>query len=365
MRDPRQKALARVLVEYSTRVRRGDIVLVKFTDGTPLEFVREIQAASLRRGAKYVRLDYANSDLALDFYRNASPSALGYFPAAELEFMKQVDVFIGLAAPLNSRVLAGVPGRALAARQRLLRPIQEERVNRTRWVVTRYPTQAQAQEAGMSLEDLEDFYFRCCNIDWERVKRRQAELVRILRRARQVRLLAPDTDLRFSLQGIGAISCHGERNMPDGEVFSAPVAGSVEGVIVFNTLCEAQGKQVLNPRLVFREGRVVETSAERGGKDLEVILDTDRGARVPGEFSFGLNPRIRRPLGNTLYDEKIMGSIHLALGSAYAECDNGNRSCLHWDLVRLMHDGEVKVDGKTLQRRGRFVPEVLRGLNRL
>jgi len=364
MRDPRQKKLAGILVDYSTRVRAGDIVFLRYGEGTPPEFVREIQARCLERGARYVRLDFVDSDLSRDYLRLASPAALKYFPRFELEFMKEVDVFIGVGAPLNSRVFAGIPGKVLAARSRLLRPIQDERVSRTRWVVTRYPTQGQAQEAGMSFSDFEEFYFRACNIDWARIRVKQAALARLLGRARHCRISAPDTDLSFSLEGMPAVSCHGERNMPDGEVFTAPVVGTVEGHIRFNTICDCAGQRVTNPRFEFRKGRVVKAEAEGGQSELDAVLATDSGARVPGEFSFGLNRRLTRPLGSTLFDEKIAGSIHLALGSAYEDCDNGNRSAIHWDMVRLMRDGEVYLDGKLVQRRGRFLPEKLRALNR-
>jgi len=365
MRDSRQRKLARILVEYSTGVASGDVVMLQYQTGTPVEFVREVQTAALRRGARCVRLVAVDEELEESFYRAASPAALAYFPKHELEFMESAQVYIGIGAPRNNRALGGVPAGTLGARQRLLRPILDRRVNHTRWVVTRYPTPAQAQDAGMSFADFEDFYFRACLIDWARIRERQEPLRRLLAAASEVAVKAPDTDLRFSVSGIGAVSCHGDRNMPDGEVYTAPVAGSVEGTIVFNTVCERQGRLVVNPRLVFRAGRVEDCGADRGAADLEAILSVDPGARVPGEFSFGLNRRIRRPTGNTLFDEKIAGSVHLALGSAYEDCDNGNRSALHWDLVRLCSDAEIRLDGVLVQTRGRFVLPELAPLNRM
>ncbi len=363
MKDPRQARLAGIMVDYSTGVREGDIVMIEYADGTPAEFVREIQTLCLERGARYVRIGYADSDLVYNFYRRANPRQLAYFPRHELEFMKRVDVYIGIGSPLNNQTLAGIPGKAISSRQRLLRPIQERRVEHTRWVITRYPTHSQAQDAGMSFEDFEDFYFRACNIDWEREAKRQEKLKRLLERAGTVRILAPDTDIAFSIEGMPAIKCEGKRNLPDGEVFTAPAKDSAEGYIRFNVPSLAQGKIFSGVRFEVKKGRIVGASADRGEEHLKSILDTDRGARGFGEFSFGLNRAIRRPMLSTLFDEKIAGSIHLTPGNAYRECDNGNRSAVHWDLVRIMTDGEIHLDGKVVQKRGKFVLPELKPLN--
>ncbi len=363
MKDPRQKKLAKIMVDYSTGVKKGDIVMLEYADGTPVEFIREIQTLCLERGARYVRIGYADSDLVYNFYRRADESQLAYFPRHELEFMKQVDVSIGIGSPLNNRTLAGIPGEVLSARQRLLRPIHERRVEHSRWVITRYPNHSQAQEAGMSFEDFEDFYFRACNIDWEREARRQEKLKRLLERSQTVRLLAPDTDLSFSIEGMGAIKCEGKRNLPDGEVFTAPVKNSAEGYIRYNTPSLYQGKIFRGIRFEVKKGRIVGATAEGGEEHLSGVLDTDRGARYFGEFSFGLNRAIREPMLSTLFDEKIAGSIHLTPGKAYGECDNGNRSAIHWDLVRIMRDGEIYLDGRLVQKEGKFVLPELKPLN--
>jgi len=363
MRDPRQKKLAKIMVDYSTGVKKGDIVMIEYADGTPVEFIRELQTRCLERGARYIRISRSDSDLVYNFYRRADADQLAYFPRHELEFMKQVDVYIGIGSPLNNRTLAGIPGEVLSARQRLLRPIQEQRVEHSRWVITRYPTHSQAQEAGMSFEDFEDFYFRACNIDWAREARRQEKLKRLLKRSKSVRLLAPDTDLAFSIEGMPAIKCEGKRNLPDGEVYTAPVKDSAEGYIRYNTPSLYQGKLFRGIRFEVKKGRIVGAEAEAGGEHLAGILDTDRGARRFGEFSFGLNRAIREPMLSTLFDEKIAGSIHLTPGRAYGECDNGNRSAIHWDLVRIMRDGEIYLDDRLVQKRGKFVLPELKPLN--
>jgi aminopeptidase len=251
----------------------------------------------------------------------------------------------------------------LSARSRLLRPILDQRVNHTRWVITRYPTQSQAQDAGMSFEEFEEFYFKACNADWAKESERQDALKRLLAKSTQVRILAPDTDLSFSIAGMPAIKCDGKRNMPDGEVYTAPVKTSAEGTIRFNAPTVYQGKVFSGIALEFKKGKIVKADAEQGGEHLADILDVDAGARYLGEFSFGLNRRIVRPMHSILFDEKIAGSIHLAAGAAYQICDNGNRSAIHWDMIRLMKDGEIYLDGVLVQKCGLFQLPELKPLN--
>jgi aminopeptidase len=232
-------------------------------------------------------------------------------------------------------------------------------------VITRYPTTGLAQDARMSLKDLEDLYFKSCHIDWSLFSRRLTRLRRMLRRSARVHIRSSDSDLRFSIKGMPAIACEGLRNMPDGEVFTAPVRDSVEGRITYNVPCLYQGKEFDGVCLEFKRGRIVKATCRTGASaDLHKILDSDRGARYIGEFSFGLNPNIRRPIRNILFDEKIFGSIHFTPGQAYREADNGNRSCVHWDLVKnLKGDGEVFLDGRLIQKDGLFVAKELKSLN--
>jgi aminopeptidase len=246
----------------------------------------------------------------------------------------------------------------------VLRPLLEWRVNRTRWVVCRYPTHGMAQQAGLSLEELEDHLYGACNLDWAAVSRRQEPLRRLMSRTDRVRIEAPDTDLSFSIRGLEASQADGRRNLPDGEVFSAPVRTSAEGHIAFNCPTIHGGQAFDDIRLTFRRGRVVEGVAADGETRLGRILDIDRGARYLGEFAFGLNPRITRPMRNILFDEKIFGSIHLALGNAYRRCDNRNRSAIHWDLVKILGAGSrVSFDGKAVMADGRFTHPALTALN--
>jgi aminopeptidase len=231
-------------------------------------------------------------------------------------------------------------------------------------VVCRYPTHGMAQQAGMSLEELEDHVFAACTLDWAAVSRRQDPLLRLMARTGEVRIEAPDTDLRLSIRGIPPAKADGHRNLPDGEVFTAPVRTSAEGHIAFNCPTIHGGQAFDDIRLAFRRGRVVEGRAADGADRLGKVLDTDAGSRFLGEFAFGLNPGITRPMRNILFDEKIFGSIHLALGNAYAKCDNGNRSAIHWDLVKILGAGSrVLFDGKPIMVDGRFVHPAVRALN--
>jgi aminopeptidase len=326
--------------------------------------LKAVHRRCLERGARYVEIQLTFPEIARDLYRFGSKAQLSHFPAHRLAFLKQVDVSIGIAAEQNSMVLAGVNQQKYLAYQRVLRPLLEWRVNRTRWVICRYPTHGMAQQAGLSLEELEDHLYGACNLDWAAISRRQEPLRRLMARTDRVQIEAPDTDLRFSIRGIPAAQADGRRNLPDGEVFTAPVKTSVEGRIAFNCPTIHGGQAFDDVRLDFEGGKVVAGGAADGEARLGRILDIDRGARYLGEFAFGLNPRITRPMRNILFDEKIFGSIHLALGNAYAKCDNGNRSSIHWDLVKILGPGSrVSFDGKPVMADGRFVHPVLKALN--
>jgi aminopeptidase len=364
MRDARIDRLAGVITDYSTEVRRGDVVLISASGEECQPLLKAVHRRCLERGARYVEIQFSFPEIARDFYRYGSQRQLAHFPAHRLAFLKQVDVSIGIAAEQNAMVLAGVDQAKVLAHQRVLRPLLEWRVSKTRWVVCRFPTHGMAQQAGMSLEELEDHFFGSCNLDWAAVSRRQEPLRRLMSRADRVRIEAPDTDLSFSIRGIPASQADGRRNLPDGEVFSAPVKTSAEGHIAFNCPTIHGGQAFDDIRLTFRRGKAVAGTAADGEERLGRILDIDAGARYLGEFAFGLNPRITRPMRNILFDEKIFGSIHLALGNAYRRCDNRNRSSIHWDLVKILGAGSrVSFDGTPIMVDGRFVHPALRALN--
>ena len=364
MRDERVEQLADIITGHSTAVKRGDIVLITASGEECQPLLKSVHRRCLERGARYVEIHFVFPEIARDLYRIGTKEQLAHFPAHRLEFLRSVDVSIGIAAEQNTMVLAGVDQQKYLSYQRLLRPLLDWRVNRTRWVICRYPTHGMAQLAGLSLEELEDHLFGACNLDWPAISRRQEPLRRLLERTDRVHVEASDTDLRFSVRGIPAAKSDGHHNLPDGEVFTAPVKDSVEGHIAFNCPTIHGGQAFDDIRLTFKRGEVVAGSAADGETRLGRILDIDGGARFLGEFAFGLNPRITRPMRNILFDEKIFGSIHFALGNAYEKCDNGNRSSIHWDLVKIFAAGSsVSFDGKPVMVDGRFVLPALKALN--
>jgi len=364
MRDARVTAWAEVLVDYSTRVKKGDVVLISAGGFEALPLVKEIYRLCLARGAKYVEYDFSVAEIGRHFYNSASREQLAHFPGHKLDFMKQVTVYIAIGAAENSMVMAQARQEAMISHAKVTRPIIDQRVKHTRWVITRYPTHGGAQEARMSLEEYEDYVLAACCIDWQAESKKQEKLKKLMDAADRVRIRASDTDLTFSLKGLPGIKCDGRFNIPDGEVFTAPVKDSVEGYITYNCPTIYQGKEFNNIRLEFSRGKVVRAEAGDMTDDLNRILDTDEGARYIGEFAIGVNPGIRRPMRNILFDEKIFGSIHFTPGQCYDECDNGNRSAVHWDMVKLLEgDGEIWFDETLIQKDGRFVHKNLLQLN--
>jgi aminopeptidase len=364
MKDARVRELAGVLVNYSTRVKKGDVVLISASGFEAAPLVQELFVMCLERGAAYVEYEFNLPEINRHFYNSATKSQLAYFPEHKLDLMKKATVYIGISAAENSMVMAQANQGNMIAWSKLLRPIIDQRVKHTRWVITRYPTHGAAQDAQMSLEEYEDYLFSACCIDWAQESKKQEKLKRLIEKTGRVRIISTDTDLSFSLEGMPGIKCDGRFNIPDGEVFTAPVRDSVEGHITYNCPTIYQGKEFNNIRLSFTRGKIVKASSPGMDETLNRILDTDEGARHVGEFGIGVNPGITRPMRNILFDEKISGSIHFTPGQCYDECDNGNRSAVHWDMVKLLKgDGEIWFDDQLVQKDGRFVHKELIALN--
>ncbi|HWR83667.1 MAG TPA: aminopeptidase, partial [Candidatus Deferrimicrobium sp.] len=277
-----------------------------------------------------------------------------------LELMQRAHAYIGLRGSDNPFDMADIPDRQLERQKRLFyKPVHlEERVKRTRWVVLRYPNNAMAQLAETSQEAFEDFYYEVCCADYAKMSKAQDKLKALMDAADVVRLKARGTDLTFSIKGIPSIKCDGKRNIPDGEVFTAPVRESVNGTITFNTPSLYEGTVYTGISLTFERGKIVKATSENSAEKLNKIFDTDEGARYVGEFSFGVNPFIRQPMKDTLFDEKIAGSIHFTPGQCYDEAPNGNQSAIHWDLVLIQRadygGGEIWFDNKLIRKDGVF-----------
>ena len=363
--DQRDRELAKLLVGYSVRLQPGERILVSVTDeGIPLakEIIDEVYRVG---GVPFLQVN--RSELTRAWLMGASVEALSMAAKYEVARMKEMQAFIGIRAPLNVSELGDVPGPRMQDYQaHYVRPINDIRVPRTKWCVLRYPTPALAQLAEMSQEAFADFFYRVCCLDYAKMSRAMDRLVEVMRDVDRVRITGPGTDLEFSIKGIPVVKCAGEFNIPDGEVFTAPVRDSVNGRIKFNTPAEEQGFTFTDINLVFERGRIVEATANNSER-LRQLLDTDEGARYVGEFALGVNPYIEKPMKETLFDEKIKGSFHFTPGQAYEEADNGNRSAIHWDLVAIQTPeyggGELYFDGELVRKDGRFVARGLEVLN--
>lgn len=364
MTDPRYQKLANLLVGYSTALKKGDRVLLDVTD-VPDEFTVELLRAARKVGALPL-VEVRHSRINREVLMGTTEPHAKIVRDVELFRMKRVQAYIAIRGSSNSTENADVPSARMSLYSRITRPVLNYRVGKTRWCVLRWPTASMAQGAGMSTEAFENLYFDVCTMDYRKMARAMVPLERRLKRADRIHIKSPGTDLTFSVKGIGAKMCKGDRNIPDGEVFSCPVKTSINGRIQFNTPTLYSGTKFENVCLEFKEGKVVNATANNT-KRLNEILDTDAGARYTGEFSFGFNPYILNPMCDILFDEKIAGSLHLTPGQAYAECDNGNRSAVHWDMVLIQRPewggGEVWIDGELVRKNGLFLPADLIPLN--
>ncbi|HOO28951.1 MAG TPA: aminopeptidase, partial [Lachnospiraceae bacterium] len=282
--------------------------------------------------------------------------------------MSKMDCYIGVRGTNNVAELSDVPSEKLAMYDLLYStPVHHKiRVPKTRWVVLRYPNDAMAQLSGSSTEAFEDFYFKVCNLDYSKMGEAMKNLISYMDRTDKVRLVAKGTDLTFSIKGIPAIACDGKMNIPDGEVYTAPVRESVNGTISYNTPSLYQGFTYENISLTFENGKIIRALSNNEEK-INKVFDTDEGARYIGEFAIGVNPYITKPMKDILFDEKIMGSIHFTPGNCYDEAPNGNKSAIHWDLVLIQTPeyggGEIYFDDVLIRKDGRFVVSELECLN--
>ena len=364
--DPRVEKLARTLVHYSTRVRSGDNVYIEAVDGgrdLVKALVREVYAAG---GAPFVRLE--DREIDREMLLRCTEEELRLKAESDVALMAKMQATIRFVAVRNDSEHADVPAEQTALYNRVYDdPIFDAiQKNGVRWCVLRYPTPGMAQAAQMSMEGFEDFFFDVCTMDYERMNAAMNPLKALMERTDRVRIVGPGTDLRFSIMGLPAIKCAGDCNIPDGEIYSAPVRESVEGMITYNTPSIQDGFTFENVRLTFEKGRIVEATANDTAR-INKVLDTDAGARYVGEFALGVNPFITKPMRDTLFDEKIAGSFHFTPGMSYDDCFNGNRSAVHWDLVCIQTPeyggGEIYFDDVLVRKDGRFVLPELACLN--
>lgn len=364
MTDPRYTKLARLLVNYSTSLNKGDRILLDMID-VPDEFTIELIRAVRAAGATPF-VETRHTRVGREQLLGITEMQARDICHLEMFRMKRMQAYIAIRGADNMNENADVPADRMRLYSKLIRPVQDHRVNKTRWCVLRWPTPSMAQAAGMSTEAFEKLYFDVCTMDYAKMARAMSPLEKLMKKTDRVQLKGPGTDLTFSIKGIGAKKCEGTRNIPDGEVFSCPTKTSANGVIQFNTPTLYAGTKFENVRLELKNGRIVNATANYP-KRLNEILDTDAGARYIGEFSLGFNPYIRSPMCDILFDEKIAGSLHFTPGQAYEDCGNGNKSAIHWDMVLIQRPewggGEVWFDGKLIRKDGLFVPKGLKALN--
>ncbi len=364
MRDERLTSLAKNLVDYSLDLKKGEKLYIEVKGKETLNLAKELVTQTAKREA--IPFWFYNDDSILrKWILNSSEEQMREFGEFHLMIMKAVDAYIILRGSDNFFDLADVPQQKMRWYQRhFYKPVHiDERIKYKRWCVLRYPSNSMAQLAQTSQEKFEDFFYDVCNLDYSKMSNSMNSLVKLMEKTDKVRIVAKDTDISFSIKGIPAVKCDGKRNVPDGEVYTAPARGSVNGYISFNAPAIYQGVNYEGVRLEFKDGKIVKSFSLANNEKLEALFNTDEGARYTGEFAIGLNPYIKKPLKDILFDEKIFGSIHLTPGSCYDEADNGNKSAIHLDLVLIQTEeyggGEIYFDDQLIRKDGIFVhPEL-------
>jgi aminopeptidase len=349
--DTRVTEVARLLVDYSTKIKEGDKVLIQITD-CGMDLAVEVYKLAAAKGASPL-ITATPTEAERGYYSVVSGKQLSPVPEHVLALIKASDVFVSIRGESNPKALSSIDSAKISTRQLALTALQEERLSK-RWTLTQYPTDGYAQEAEMSLHDYEDFVYRAILRDWEEERHRMRSLSNFLNNAQSVRILGEDTDLTMSIKDRYAVVGDVTHNVPGGEVFTAPLDNSAEGTIYFNFPAPRYGKEVSGVRLKFSKGELVDCSAEKNEDLLKGMVATDPGAKRLGELGIGTNYGIDRFTKNILFDEKIGGTIHLALGRAYPECGGVNKSAIHWDFVKALTPGELVVDGEVILKDGKL-----------
>ena len=367
MKDIRYEKLANNLLTYSVNIKKGENILIEILGEEGIPLAKEIIKKAEEIGARPY-FNIINYEVLRVFLQHADEEQIKTYAKHDADRMKNMDAYIGIRASSNTSELNGISKQVMELYNKYYTmPVHfEERVKNTKWCILRYPNNSMAQMSKMSTDEFEDFFFNVCNLDYAKMSKAMDILKELMNKTDKVHILGPDTDLTFSIKGIRAEKYTGTFNVPDGEVAIAPVKNSVNGYITYNTETSYNGIVFNNIRFDFKDGKIVKATANKE-KELNEILDTDEGARYIGEFAIGLNPYIERPIGDTLFDEKIKGSFHFTPGDSLEESDNGNRSSIHWDIVNIQTSeyggGEIYFDNVLIRKDGKFVLEELLPLN--
>ncbi|MDD6190699.1 MAG: aminopeptidase [Firmicutes bacterium] len=363
--DPRIKNLANLLTDYSCDIQPGEKVLISYEGECCRNLARQlIKNVYKKGGLPYTEI--RDSQITREILLECTEEQIKFKDECDMAQMKGMHAYIAIRAGSNTSELSDVPAEKLNLYSRLTRPTLDYRVNETKWVVLRYPNSSMAQLANTSLESFEDFYFDVCTLDYRKMSAAMDPLAELMNKTDKVQIKGPGTDLTFSIKGIGAVKCDGLRNIPDGEVYTAPVRDSMNGIISYNTPSEEQGFTYENIVFEVKDGKIVNAKANDTER-INELLDVDEGARYFGEFAIGVNPYILHPMKDTLFDEKIAGSFHLTPGMCYEDAPNGNKSANHWDLVMIQRPeyggGEIYFDDVLIRKDGIFTLPELQALN--
>lgn len=365
--DERIKVLAHNLVTYSMNVQKNEKVYIHYTGESTKDLARQIMKEVYAVGGLPFP-HYTDQQVQREMLLNCTKDQLKLMAKVDGEEMEKMDCYVGIRGSENVSELSDVPADKMSLYETFYStPVHHDiRVKKTRWVVLRYPNSSMAQLANTSLENFEDFYFNVCNLDYSKMNKAMQNLKNLMEKTDQVKIIGPGTNLSFSIKGIPAIPCAGECNIPDGEVFTAPVRESINGTLSYNTPAVFQGFTYENIKLTFKDGKIIDATANDTTR-INKVFDTDEGARYIGEFAIGVNPYVLKPMKDTLFDEKIMGSFHFTPGNCYNDAPNGNKSAIHWDLVCIQTPeyggGKMYFDDVLVRKDGRFVIPELDCLN--
>ena len=367
MKDKRIQKLANNLLNYSIYLKAKEHILIEIIGEEAIPLGKELIKQAEKMGA-YPYFNIINHEILRELLKNCSEEQIKTYAKHDSQRMKDMDAYIGIRASTNTAELNGISKEKMELYNKYYTlPVHfEERVKNTKWCILRYPNASMAQMSNMNTEEFEDFYFKVCTLDYNKMSKAMDKLVDLMNRTKNVHIKGEGTDLTFSIEGIRAEKYMGTFNIPDGEVATSPVKTSVNGYITYNTETRYNGILFHNIKFEFENGKIVKATSNKT-KELNEILDTDEGSRYIGEFALGLNPYIEKPIGDTLFDEKVRGSFHFTPGDSLEESDNGNRSSIHWDIVNIQTPdyggGEIYFDERLVRKDGRFVLKELEALN--
>ncbi len=360
------KKLAKTIVNYSLDLQKGEKVMITYQHTDCSELVKAICEEVFKKEAIPLTTltDYKLSSYLLE---NTTEERLDLL-TEKLKFdTEQFDAYVTIRYGVNDYDDKDIPTETLHKLAEKTKKLRSIRTNERKWVLLNYPSMLDAHKAGMSHDKFKEFAFDVMTVDYSKLKEDIKPLKELMDKTDKVRIVSPNTDISFSIKGMNSVPCVGDKNIPDGELYSAPIKDSVNGIITYNTPCPYQGNIYHNVSLIFKDGKIIEVSSDEGTEGLNKIFDTDEGARYVGEFSLGFNPKIINPMGDILYDEKILGSLHFTPGAAYKDCFNGNESGIHWDMVLIQREeyggGEIYFDDVLVRKDGKFLLDEIKHLN--